>query len=161
MKKSTISVTIVLCLVLCLAACGQTGDDGASATPAPMTAEEYYSKVEEMSADIGEVMTSMSGLSASDEASFREGIETVREMAAPFREFAAIANPPEAYAEAHAQAAEGCTLFAESLESMCDSAIQYLDGKITADEYSTAAMDLTNKLNEAATLMSTGFSQMQ
>ena len=103
----------LLCLVLVLTACGggeapEDGGDSADEADAPMTEEEYQSRVEELSPDIGTAMASMSGLSATDEASLREGIEDIRTMIELFRDFAAITNPPEAWTEAHAKIAEGC-----------------------------------------------------
>ena len=112
MKQRILSLSVLFCLLLSLAACG--GGDGQA--NAPMTVEEYQSKVEEMSTDVSMAMASLSGLSFTDEASAREGIEAIRDMVTPFRDFAAISDPPESYAEAHAKIAEGCTLFADSLE---------------------------------------------
>ena len=125
-----------------------------------MTEEEYQSRVEELSADISTAMSSMSGLSATDEDSFREGIQAVRSMVEPFRSFAAITNPPEAWTDAHAKIAEGCNGFADSLEGLCDSAEGMLDGEITQEDYNTAVADYTNGLTEASTLLTEGFGMM-
>ena len=116
----------LLCLVLVLTACGggeapEDGGDSADEADAPMTEEEYQSRVEELSSDLGMAMASMSGLSATDEASFREGIENIRTMIGLFRDFAAITNPPEAWTEAHAKIAEGCNGFADALEGLCET----------------------------------------
>lgn len=125
-----------------------------------MTEEEYQSRVEELSTDISTAMSSMSGLSATDEDSFREGIQAVRSMVEPFRDFAAITNPPEAWTEAHVKIAEGCNGFADSLEGLCDSAEGMLDGEITQEDYNTAVADYTNGLTEASTLLTEGFGMM-
>lgn len=155
MKQRILSLSVLFCLILSLAACGG-GGDGQGSTP--MTEEEYQSKVEEMSTDVSMAMTSLSGLSFTDETSAREGIEAIRDMVTPFRDFAAISNPPESYAEAHTKIAEGCTLFADSLEDMCDSAIQFLDGEISSEEYTEATNNLSTSLTEAAALLAEGFS---
>ena len=91
------TITPLLCLAFSLTACGRTSGDEADAqneAETSMTEEECQSRVEELSGDIGSAMSSMSGLSATDEESFRERIETIRAMVEPFREFAAITNPP-------------------------------------------------------------------
>lgn len=154
MKQRILSLSVLFCLLLSLAACG----GGGGQADAPMTEEEYQSKVEEMSTDVSMAMASLSGLSFTDEASAREGIEAIRDMVTPFRDFAAIRNPPESYAEAHTKIAEGCTLFADSLEDMCDSAIQFLDGEISSEEYTEATNNLSSSLTEAAALLAEGFS---
>ena len=127
----------------------------------PMTEEEYQSEVETLSADVSTAMSSMSGLSATDEDSFRAGIQSIRDMVSAFRDFAAITNPPESYAEAHAKIAEGCNGFADGLEGLCDSAEGMLDGEMTTEDYNTAVTDYTTALNDAATLLTEGFSMIQ
>lgn len=165
MKQRITSLAVVLCLLLSLTACGgqdQTaGNEAQDAANAPMTEEAYQEQVDALSADIGEAMASLGALSASDEDALREGVEAIRAMITPFREFAAIANPPEAWAEAHSKVAAGCTLFADSLEGMCDSLIQMLDGEITAEAYTSAIAEYTADLNEAATQLTEGFSMME
>ncbi len=166
MKKRLVSLLALTCLVLSLTACGggtssTDGSGSQSKAETAMTEEDYQSKVEELSTDIGTAMTSMSGLSATDEASFREGIEAVRSMVAPFREFAAITNPPEAWADAHAKIAEGCNGFADSLEGLCDSAEGLLNGDVTAEDYNNTVVEYTTGLTEASTLLTEGFGMME
>ena len=151
MKQRIASLVVLFCLLLSLAACGGAG------TAAPMTEEEYQSRVEELSSDVAAAMLSMGSLSASDEASLQEGLEVFRSMAAPFREFAAISNPPQAWAEAHSKIAEGCTGFADSLEGLCDSADKLLNGEMDEEAYTTAVTDFTTDLSSAAALLSEGF----
>ena len=100
-------------------------------------------------------------LSVSDEETLREGVETIRTMIAPFRDFAAIANPPEVWAQAHSKVAAGCTLFADSLEGMCDSLVQVLDGEITSEAYTSAITEYTADLNEAAAQLTEGLGMME
>lgn len=164
MKQRIVSLAALLCLVLCLTACGQgsTGStDSQSEAATPMTEEEYQSEVEALSADVGTAMSSMSGLSATDEDSFRAGIQSIRDMVSAFRDFAAITNPPESYAEAHAKIAEGCNGFADGLEGLCDSAEGMLDGQMTTEDYNTAVTDYTTALNDAAALLTEGFGMIQ
>lgn len=164
MKQRMVSLLAVFCLILSLAACGggDAAPEGAGdQEAAPMAEEEYQSRVEELSADIGTAMSSMSGLSAADEDTFREGVEAVRSMVEPFREFAAIPNPPEAWAEAHGRIAEGCNGFADSLEGLCDSAEALLEGTLSAEDYNTAVTEHTAGLTEAAALLTEGFGMME
>lgn len=164
MKQRIISLAALLCLVLCLTACGQgsTGStDSQSEAAAPMTEEEYQSEVQALSADVSAAMSSMSGLSTTDEDSFQAGIQSIRDMVTAFRDFAAIANPPESYAEAHAKIAEGCNGFADSLEGLCDSADGMLDGEMTTEDYNTAVTEYTTALNDAVVLLSEGFGMIQ
>ena len=165
MKRRLASLFAIFCLVFSLTACtsGSPSSDGSGSQSkaAPMTEEEYQSRVEELNADVGSAMSSMSVLSATDEASFQEGIDPIRTMVTPFREFAAIDNPPEAWAEAHSKIAEGCNGFADSLEGLCDSAEGMLNGEVTTEDYSNAVMDYTNGLTEAATLLTEGFGMME
>lgn len=131
MKQRIISLSILLCLLLTLAACGGHQTSGEDQANSPMSEEAYQEQADALSADVGTAIASLGSLTATDEASLREGIEAIRAMATPFRDFAAISNPPEAWTEAHGKVAAGCTLFADSLEGMCDSLTQMLDGKIT------------------------------
>ena len=126
-----------------------------------MTEEEYQTRVDELSTDIGTTMSSISGLSATDEESYREGIDAMRAMVQPFRDFAAISNPPESWAEAHAKIAEGCTGFADALEGLCDSAEGLLDGEIGSEDYSNAVTEHTTGLTEAAALLTEGFGMIE
>lgn len=161
MKRRLISLFALFCLVFSLTACSNGSSSADGSGKAPMTEEEYQSEVEELSADVGAAMSSMSTLSATDEASFKEGIEAIRDMVATFREFAAITNPPEAWAEAHSKIAEGCNGFADSLEGLCDSAEGMLNGKVTAEEYSSKVVEYTTGLTEASTLLTEGFGMME
>lgn len=166
MKQRIVSLAALLCLVLVLTACGggeapEDGGDSADEADAPMTEEEYQSRVEELSSDIGTAMASMSGLSATDEAAFREGIENIRTMIEPFRDFAAITNPPEAWTEAHAKIAEGCNGFADALEGLCDNAVSLLDGEMDPEDYNSATTEYTTDLTEAAALLTEGFGMME
>ncbi len=77
-------------------------------------------------------------------------------MVEPFREFAAISNPPETWTEAHAKIAEGCNGFADALEGLCDSAEGMLNGDMTVEDYSSAVTEYTTGLTEAATLLTEG-----
>lgn len=165
MKQRIVSLMVLFCLVLSLTACGggDSSADGADAqdgAATPLTEEEYQRRVEELSTDIGTAMSSMSGLSATDEDSFREGIQAIRTMVEPFRDFAAISNPPEAWTDAHAKIAEGCNGFADSLEGLCDSAEGMLDGEATQEDYNNAVTEYTTGLTEAATLLTEGFGMM-
>jgi hypothetical protein len=163
MKQRVISLAALLCLILSLAACG-SGDSpagGASSQNEAMTEEEYQTRVDELSADIGTAMSSISSLSVADEESYREGIDAMRTMVQPFRDFAAISNPPESWAEAHAKIAEGCTGFADSLEGLCDSAEGLLDGEIGSEDYSNAVTEHTTGLTEAAALLTEGFGMIE
>ena len=94
MKQRITSLAVVLCLLLSLTACGggqnQAENGGQDAASAPMTEEAYQEQVDALSADIGEAMASLGTLSASDEDTLREGVEAIRAMIAPFRDFAAI-----------------------------------------------------------------------
>lgn len=165
MKKRLASLLTLVCLVAALTACGggssSTDGSGSQSKVEAMTEEDYQSKVDELSADISTAMSSMTGLSATDEDAFRQGIEAMRSMAAPFREFAAITNPPESWAEAHAKIAEGCNGFADSLDGLCDSAEGMLDGSVTAEDYNNAVMEYSTGLTEAATLLTEGFGMME
>ena len=165
MKQRIVSLAVILCLLFSLTACGggqdQAGNGGQDAASTPMTEEAYQEQVDALSADIGEAMASLGTLSASDEDTLREGVEAIRAMIAPFRDFAAISNPPEAWTEAHGKVAAGCTLFADSLEGMCGSLIQMLDGEITAEAYSSAITDYTADLNEAAAQLTEGLGMME
>lgn len=164
MKQRLIPLLALLCLLLSLTACGgdtPPADDTGSQAAAPMTEEDYQSQVDALSADINTSMSAMSALSTTDEESFREGIENVRAMAESFRTFAAINNPPEAWAEAHAKIAEGCTGFADSLDGLCDSAEQMLDGTMSTDDYNNAVAEHTTGLSEAAALLTEGFGMME
>lgn len=166
MKQRIVSLMALFCLILTLTACGggETSTDGADSqdeAATPMTEEEYQSRVEELSTDVSTAMASMSGLSATDEESFREGIEAVRAMVGPFRDFAAITNPPESWTEAHAKIAEGCNGFADSLEGLCDSAEKMLDGDMTVEDYNNVVTEYTAGLTEASTLFTEGFGMME
>ena len=165
MKQRITSLAVVLCLLLSLTACGggqnQAENGGQDAASAPMTEEAYQEQVDALSADIGEAMASLGALSVSDEETLREGVETIRAMIAPFRDFAAIANPPEVWAQAHSKVAAGCPLFADSLEGMCDSLVQVLDGEITSEAYTSAITEYTADLNEAAAQLTEGFGMIE
>lgn len=163
MKKRLLTLTAVICLLLSLAACGggQTPAEDQPEEAAPMTAEEYQAEVDAASTALGEAMVALNSLSATDEESFRAGIETVRSMAAPLRDLAAIDNPPEDYAQAHAQVSAGCTLFADTLDGLCDGAIAMLDGEMTAEDYNTAMTDYVTSLAEAATQITDGLTLME
>ena len=170
MKKRMISLLALFCLLLSLTACGGGGDSaGGSASGSGsqnggetlMTEKEYKSQVENLSAEISTAMSSMSGLSATDEDSFREGIAAMRGMVEPFRKFAAITNPPEAWAQAHAKIAEGCNGFADSMEGLCDSAEGMLNGEMTTDDYNNAVMEYTTGLTEASSLLNEGFGMIE
>lgn len=161
MKQRIISLSILLCLLLTLAACGGHQTSGEDQANSPMSEEAYQEQADALSADVGTAIASLGSLTATDEASLREGIEAIRAMATPFRDFAAISNPPEAWTEAHGKVAAGCTLFADSLEGMCDSLTQMLDGEITAEAYSSAITDYTADLNEAAAQLTEGLGMME
>ena len=167
MKKKTIAMVLAaLAAMTSLTACsgGQTaapaGGEVSQAEAAPMTEEEYEQEVTNLSQEVSDVMTSMSSLSMDDEDAFRQGVDTVRTMADSFRSFASIPNPPEHWAEAHGKIAEGCTLFADSLDGMCDSAEKLMSGEMEAADYSTAVLDYTDKLNEAASLLTEGMGML-
>ena len=165
MKQRILSLAALLCLILSLTACGggssANREDARSKVDPAMTEEEYQSQVEALSADISAAMTSLNGLSATDEESFQEGIDTTRTMVEPFREFAAISNPPETWTETHAKIAEGCNGFADALEGLCDSAEGMLNGDMTVEDYSSAVTEYTTGLTEAATLLTEGFGMME
>lgn len=171
MKRRLLSLLALFCLVLALTACGGGGSsaDGSSANGSgsqskantALTEEEYETEVEELSTDISNAMSSMSGLSSTDEASLRQGIDTMRTMVEPFRNFAAIQNPPENWADAHAKIADGCNKFADSLEGLCNSAEGMLDGEMSTEDYNSVVMDYTMGLNEAATLLTEGFEMIE
>ena len=165
MKRCLVSLLAFFCLIFSLTACSSSAStddaDSTSEAETAMTEEEYQSQVEELSADVGAAMSSMSTLSATDESSYREGIKAIRAMVEPFREFAAISNPPEAWAEAHSKIADGCNGFADSLEGLCDSAEGMLDGELTAEEYNSAVAEYTTDLTEAATLLTEGFGMIE
>lgn len=151
MSRKTVSIlAAVLCLLLALTACGGSA----------MSQEDYQTRVEALNADIMDAMTGLGGLTVTDEDALRDGISAVRDMAQPFRDFAAIDNPPKDWADAHAKVAEGCTGFADALEGMCDSAEQMLDGEITTEAYNTAITDYTTDLTAAATQLTEGFTAM-
>ena len=164
MKQRILSLAFLFCLAMTLTACGgQNGgasQDGTADTT-PMTEEEYMAEVEAANTAMGEAMTAISGLSATDEESFRAGLETMRELSAPLRDLASISNPPESFAEAHAKISEGSTLFADSIDTLCDSATALLDGEMTAEDYSTAVADCVTDLTEAATQLSEGLSMLE
>lgn len=165
MKRRLAFLLALFCLVFSLSACNSgssSGDQSGSAgqEQTAMTEDEYKSRVEELSTEVGSAISSMSSLSSTDEASFREGIEAVRTMVTSFREFAAISNPPESWKDAHSKITEGCTGLADSLEGLCDSAESMLDGKMTADEYNNAVVDYTTGLSEASALLTEGFGMM-
>lgn len=166
MKQRMISLLALFCLVLSLTACGggaSSADGSGSQDKAEtaMTQEEYQGKVEELSTEISTAMSSMSGLSATDEDSFREGITVMRALVEPFRSFAAITNPPEVWAQAHAKIVEGCNGFADSMERLCDSAEQMLDGEMTTEDYNSAVEEYTTGLTQASTLLSEGFGMIE
>lgn len=153
MTKRISALAALFCLILSLAACGaQQGG-----TAAPMSEEEYLAEVEKASTAIGEVMTSLTGLSATDEDSYRAAIETVWGLTDSFRGLAAISNPPESYADAHKKIAEGCTLFADTLDSLCDDVIKVLDGDLSEEEYSASLTENMDSLTEAGNLLTEGF----
>ena len=183
MKFRMLSLFMTLCLLCALTACG--GGDAASSASSEasqavsetsqaasessaaaggeaLTEEAYQSQVEALSADISEAMTAMTALSAAtDEDSMRAGVESVRAMAQAFRDFAALENPPEGWAEAHAKVVEGCTLFADALEGMCDNAIGVLDGTVDEAAYTEAVTGFTTDLTDAAALLTEGFGMME
>ena len=128
---------------------------------AAMSKEDYQAEVENLSADIADAMTAMGSLSITDEESARTGVDTLRSMAQPFRDFAAIPNPPEEWAEGHGKIAEGCTLFADSLEGLCDSAIGVLDGEMDQEAYAAAITDYSTSLTDAATLITEGLGMLE
>lgn len=166
MKQRMRALAAIFCLVLALTACGggdasPDGEESQNEAAAPMTEEEYQSEVDALSGDIGTAMTSLSGLTATDEDAFREGIAAIRAMVEPFRDFAAISNPPEAWAEAHAKIAEGCSGFADALEGLCDSAEGLLDQEVTPEDYSSAVTEHTAGLTEAAALLTEGFGMIE
>ena len=165
MKQRMLAAAVLLCLTLSLAACGggnaANGEDAQNEADTAMTEEEYQEQVEALSTDIGSAMASLGGLSATDEESFREGVDTVRTMVEPFREFAAISDPPEIWTEAHARIAVGCNGFADALEGLCDSAEDMLEGDVTAEDYSSAVTAYTAGLTEAAALLTEGFGMME
>lgn len=82
-------------------------------------------------------------------------------MAEPFRDFAAITNPPETWAEAHAKIAEGCDGFADALEGLGDNADGLLDGAMTAEDYNRAVAEYTAGLTEAAAQLTEEFGMME
>lgn len=170
MRKYLLTWAAALCLLLSLAACGgeeaPAGDqtpteDQMEETAAPMTTEEYQAEVEAANTAIGEAMLALSNLSATDEASLQEGLTSMRAIAEPLRELAAIENPPEEYTEAHAQLASGCTLFADAMDGLCDSAEALMAGEMTAEEYNTAGTDYMTDLTEAATQITNAFALME
>ena len=156
MRKDENPLTTIVCLLLSLTACGgeQPSAEDPSENPAPMTEEAYQAEVEAVSAAMGETLTAMSSLSPTDETSYREGIDAIREMLPPLRELAAIENPPEAYAEAHAQVAGGCTLFADAMDGLCDS-------ELTAEDYNIAMTDYITDMTEAATQITEGLALIE
>ena len=169
MKQRILTLAALACMLLTLAACGggeQTADPGTTApaqttAPAAMSKEDYQAEVENLSADIADSMTAMGSLSITDEESARTGVDTLRSMAQPFRDFAAIPNPPEEWAEGHGKIAEGCTLFADSLEGLCDSAIGVLDGEMDQEAYAAAITDYSTSLTDAATLITEGLGMLE
>ncbi len=183
MKFRMLSLFMTLCLLCALTACGggdaasnasseasqavsetsqAASESSAAAGGEALTEEAYQSQVEALSADISEAMTAMTALSAAtDEDSMRAGVESVRAMAQAFRDFAALENPPEGWAEAHAKVVEGCTLFADALEGMCDNAIGVLDGTVDEAAYTEAVTGFTTDLTDAAALLTEGFGMME
>ena len=148
-------------MALALAACGNGGQSASvptpSPTPAPLTEEEYKAEVAALETGVSDMLTTMFSLSGGeDEASMRAAAETLRGTVTPFQEFAAITNPPEAYAEAHSKLAEGCSLFASCIESLCDDAIRYIDGEITEEEFNSNDA-LNEDANQAIELLTEGF----
>lgn len=168
MKQRILSLAAAACLLLSLAACGGGQQASPDATepaqttaPAAMSKEDYQAEVENLNAGIADAMTAMGGLSITDEESARAGVDTLRSMAQPLRDFAAIPNPPEEWAEGHGKIAEGCTLFADSLEGLCDSAIDVLDGEMDQEAYATAITDYSASLTDAAALITEGLGMME
>ena len=169
MKQRILTLAALACMLLTLAACGggqQAAGPGAAGpapatAPAAMSKEDYQTEVENLSADIADAMTAMGSLSITDEESARTGVDTLRSMAQPFRDFAAIPNPPEEWAEGHGKIAEGCTLFADSLEGLCDSAIGVLDGEMDQEAYAAAITDYSTSLTDAATLITEGLGMLE
>ena len=168
MKQRILTLAALACMLLSLAACGggqQAGPDttepAQATTPAAMSKEDYQAEVENLNAGIADAMTAMGSLSITDEESARTGVDTLRSMAQPFRDFAAIPNPPEEWAEGHGKIAEGCTLFADSLEGLCDSAIGVLDGEMDQEAYAAAITDYSTSLTDAATLITEGLGMLE
>ena len=60
---------------------------------------------------------------ARDVDAYRAGIEALHMMVKPFRDFAAITNLPETWAETHTKIAQGCSGFADAPGGLRDSAV--------------------------------------
>lgn len=166
MKRRLASLLLLLCLALSLTACKDESPsadtpDSSSKSDAAMTKEEYQSRVDDLNQAIGTAMSSFSTMSPTDEASFRSGIDSIREMTASFREFAAISNPPEDWKEDHNKMGEGCSQFADSLDGLCNSAEKMLDGEMSAEEYNSTITEYTSGLTQASTLLTEGFEMLE
>ena len=156
MQTTKTSSSRLLCLLLTalmalsLAACG-------SQAAAPMSEEEYQTEMLNLMTSVTESTTAMEGLSGDDQ----ESIDAVRELASHFEAFAAIDNPPEAYAEGHAKIAEGCQIFADIVNGLCDEAEKVLAGTLTEEEFNANMEALyAEDLTRASDLLSEGFAQL-
>lgn len=167
MKQRILSLLVLFCLLLSLAACGggASSAEGSASVPeetaGEMTEEEYKSEVKALSSHISSAITSMNGLSDTDEGAFRDGIAAIRTMVESLRSFSDIPNPPETWAAAHAKIAEGCGQFADVLEGLCDSGENMLDGKVTEESYNSSVAECTAGLAKAAVLLNEGLGMIQ
>ena len=68
---------------------------------------------------------------ATDVDAYRAGIEALHTMVKPFRDFAAITNLPETWAEAHTKITQGCSDFADAPGGLRDSAVAEQTASLT------------------------------
>ena len=163
-------------LALALTACG--GDNGGGqasspstaptpSAPATLTAEAYIAELDTLNSAAGDfvnvtnsAMATISTASATgDTEAMREAVEEIRSSIAPFQEFAAINNPPQEYAEAHAKIVEGCNGFATGIDTYCTALIRVIDGEDV--DLDAITSEYTDATTAAATLMSEGVSMAQ
>lgn len=68
---------------------------------------------------------------STDVDAYRAGIEALHTMVKSFRDFAAITNLPETWAEAHTKISQGCSGFADAPGGLRDSAVAEQTASLT------------------------------
>lgn len=68
---------------------------------------------------------------STDVDAYRAGIEALHTMVKSFRDFAAITNLPETWAEAHTKITQGCSGFADAPGGLRDSAVAEQTASLT------------------------------
>lgn len=106
-----------------------------------MTEAEYIEALDKLSGEILELQARTDEIDADDVEAAKAHID---ELKGPFDDFAAIEDPPKAFAEGHAKIQSGCHAMTEYLDL-----VKSIVGETDEEKLSLAAEQMIGKLSQA------------